>query len=66
MAPPSAIDIVGVSDTTAITIPDALTVNGVSARRAKAGMLNGGVAASTNSDLFKARVGRFKRKMQQR
>jgi aromatic amino acid aminotransferase I len=53
MAPPAAIDVVSVSDTQGIVIPDALTVNGVSSRRAKAGKLNGGTAAFTSSDYFK-------------
>ena len=56
MAPPSAIDIEAVTDTQAIVIPDPLTVNGVSARRAKAGKLIAGVAAYTSSDHFKALV----------
>ncbi|KAI9698444.1 MAG: Aromatic/aminoadipate aminotransferase 1 [Candelina mexicana] len=62
MAPPSAIEVEAISDTTAIVFPDPLTVNGVSSRRAKAGMLNGGVAASTNSDLFKSPSNRTKPK----
>ena len=53
MAPPAAIDIEGVTDTEAIVIPDPLTVNGVSARRAKAGKLIAGTAAYTSSDFFK-------------
>ncbi|KAI9720010.1 MAG: hypothetical protein M1812_003136 [Candelaria pacifica] len=62
MVPPSAIDVEAISDTTSIVFPDPLTVNGVSSRRAKAGMLNGGVAASTNSDLFKSPTNRTKPK----
>jgi aromatic amino acid aminotransferase I len=53
MAPPAAIEVLATSDTQGIVIPDALTVNGVSARRAKAGKLNGGTAAFTSSDFFK-------------
>jgi hypothetical protein len=48
MAPPSAIsiDIESVTDTQAVVLPDPLTVNGVTARRAKA-----------TSDFFKGAVG---------
>ncbi|KAH8591376.1 aromatic amino acid aminotransferase-like protein [Bisporella sp. PMI_857] len=55
MAPPSAIgiDVEGVRDTEGIVLPDPLTVNGVSARRAKAGKLIAGTAAYTSSDFFK-------------
>ncbi|KAM0129988.1 hypothetical protein ACHAO1_008140 [Botrytis cinerea] len=53
MAPPTAIDIEGVVDTESIVLPDPLTVNGVSARRAKAGKFVAGVAAFTTSDHFK-------------
>ena len=56
MAPPTAIDIEGVTDTQAIMLPDPLTVNGVSARRAKAGQLVAGTAAFTSSDHFKSPV----------
>ncbi|KAI5798971.1 pyridoxal phosphate-dependent transferase [Geopyxis carbonaria] len=57
MAPPSTIEDIGLhatSDTSAITIPDPLTCEGVPGRRSKAGKLNGGVAAATNSELFKS------------
>jgi hypothetical protein len=56
MAPPTAIDVEAVTDTEAIVMPDPLTVNGVSARRAKAGKLIAGVAAATSSDQFKTPV----------
>jgi len=56
MAPPTAIDIEGVTDTQAIVLPDPLTVNGVSARRAKAGKFSYGTAAFTSSDFFKSPV----------
>ena len=57
MAPPSAIDIEGVTDTQAVVVlPDPLTVNGVPARRAKAGNLVAGTAAYTSSDFFKGSV----------
>jgi aromatic amino acid aminotransferase I / 2-aminoadipate transaminase len=51
-----AIDLEGVSDTQAIVIPDPLTVNGLSAHRAKAPKLVAGVAAWTSSDMFKTLV----------
>ena len=53
---PTAIDVEAVTDTQAITLPDPLTVNGISAWRAKAGNLNGGTAAFTSSDFFKSPV----------
>ena len=58
MAPPSAISISieGVTDTQAVVLPDLLTVNGVTARRAKAGKLVAGTAAYTTSDFFKGPV----------
>ena len=55
MAPPSAISISieGVTDTQAVVLPGPLTVNTVTARRAKAGKLVAGTAAYTTSDFFK-------------
>jgi aromatic amino acid aminotransferase I len=58
MSPPSIQD-VGVhatSDTTAVTIPDPLTCDDVTARRSKSGPFKGGVAASTSSEFFKSKV----------
>ena len=59
MAPPSAISISieGVTDTQAVVLPGPLTVNTVTARRAKAGKLVAGTAAYTTSDFFKGAVG---------
>jgi aromatic amino acid aminotransferase I len=58
MAPPSAtaVEVEGVRDTEGIPLPDPLTVNGVSARREKAGKLIAGTAAYTSSDFFKTHV----------
>ena len=56
MAPPSAIAIEAVGDTEAVVLPDPLTINGVSARRLKAGKLVAGTAAYTSSDFFKTPV----------
>ena len=56
MSPPSAIDIEAVEDTEAIVLTDPLTVNGVPARRAKAGKLVAGTAAYTTSNFFKSLV----------
>jgi hypothetical protein len=56
MGHPATIDVEGVSDTQAIVIFDPLTVNGVSAHRAKAPKLVAGVAAWTSSDMFKTLV----------
>lgn len=41
------------TDTTAVTLPDPLTINGVEARRTKAGRLVAGVAAPADFELFK-------------
>ncbi|KAI9758788.1 MAG: oligosaccharyltransferase complex subunit epsilon [Chaenotheca gracillima] len=54
MSPPTAIEVEGASDTTGIAMPNPLTANGVSSRRAKVGKLTAGVAAWTNSDNFKS------------
>lgn len=56
MAPPSAIDIRGLTDTEAFIYPNPMTVNEVAERRAKAGKLIAGVAAGTSSDNFKCKV----------
>jgi aromatic amino acid aminotransferase I / 2-aminoadipate transaminase len=56
MGHPAKIDVEGVSDTQAIVIPDPLTVNGLSAHRARAPKLVAGVAAWTSSDMFKTLV----------
>ncbi|KAI9784164.1 MAG: Aromatic/aminoadipate aminotransferase 1 [Geoglossum umbratile] len=53
MAPPMAVAIHPVSETTTIAPLDPLTVGGVAKRRNAAGRLNCGVAAMTCSDLFK-------------
>lgn len=55
MAPPSAIDIDvrAVDDTTGVTVPDPLTLEGVATRRAATGKLVAGVAAVANVDQFK-------------
>jgi len=57
MAPPSAIEVAveGTRDADAVVLPDPpLTVQGVSARRAKAGKLIAGTAAYSDSDFFKS------------
>jgi len=56
MGHPATVDMEGVSDTKAIVIPNPLTVNGLSAHRAKAPKLVAGVAAWTSSDMFKTLV----------
>jgi aromatic amino acid aminotransferase I len=56
MSPPSAVEVEGVRDTEGIALPDPLTVNGVAARRNKAGKLVAGTAAFTSSDFFKGQV----------
>ncbi|KAA8905463.1 pyridoxal phosphate-dependent transferase [Sphaerosporella brunnea] len=57
MTPPATVEDVavhGLTDTIGVTIPNPLTCEDVPNRRAKAGKLNGGVAAATNSEFFKA------------
>jgi hypothetical protein len=58
MSPPAPLDVdlVGVTDTSAVTIPDPLTVNGVSGWREKTAKMPTGVAASSSSDMFKSPV----------
>jgi aromatic amino acid aminotransferase I len=46
----------GVTDTTAIPVPDPLTVNGVPAWREKMVQMPTGVAAASSSDMFKSPV----------
>ncbi|KAG9832491.1 aromatic amino acid aminotransferase 1, partial [Aureobasidium melanogenum] len=55
MSPPSAIDVdvQAIDDTTAITIPNPLTLDSVSSRRAATGKLIAGVAAVANVEQFK-------------
>ncbi|GAB7364446.1 hypothetical protein MBLNU230_g4987t1 [Neophaeotheca triangularis] len=56
MAPPSAIEVVPETDTTAFTMPDPLTVSSVSKRRAATGKLIAGVAAVADVDAYKGRT----------
>ncbi|THZ33193.1 putative aromatic aminotransferase Aro8 [Aureobasidium pullulans] len=55
MSPPSAIDVdvQAIDDTTAVTIPNPLTLESVATRRAATGKLIAGVAAVANVDSFK-------------
>ena len=57
MSPPSAVDVLAVTDTQALTFSDHFSVNGVAARRAKAAAISDGVAAHATSDMFKSPVG---------
>ncbi|KAI9695638.1 MAG: Aromatic/aminoadipate aminotransferase 1 [Bogoriella megaspora] len=54
MAPPVAVEIKADSDTSAIVIPDPLTIGNVAKSRTAAGKLIAGVAAPTHSSRFKA------------
>ncbi|KAJ5662184.1 Aromatic amino acid aminotransferase [Penicillium maclennaniae] len=56
MSPPAPleVDMVGVTDTSAVPVPDPLTVNGVPAWREKMGQMPTGVAAACSSDMFKS------------
>ncbi|KAI9891023.1 MAG: Aromatic/aminoadipate aminotransferase 1 [Vezdaea aestivalis] len=55
MAPPhSEVDLVPVSDVNAIIVPDPLTVNGITSRRAKGLKLPGTIAALSSSDSYKS------------
>ena len=56
MAPPTAIDTNGYEDTTSKIMADPLTIAGVSARRAKAPKILGGVATYAGSEMFKGPV----------
>jgi aromatic amino acid aminotransferase I len=60
MAPPGAIEVEAVSDTTGVTLPDPLTApipknNDVAGRRRKADKSQWGVAAPANSATFRQR-----------
>ena len=57
MAPPTAIDTNGYEDTTTSkVVPAPLTIAGVSARRAKAPKISGGIASYAGSEMFKGPV----------
>jgi aromatic amino acid aminotransferase I len=56
MAPPSAVDVVGLSDTSSVVVIDPLTANGIAAQRAKGAKIPTTVAAVSNSDAFKSPV----------
>ncbi|KAJ5399605.1 hypothetical protein N7465_010094 [Penicillium sp. CMV-2018d] len=58
MSPPAALDVnlVGVTDTSAVPIPEPLAVNGVSAWREKTAKVPTGIAAASNSDMFKSPI----------
>ncbi|KAJ5513611.1 Pyridoxal phosphate-dependent transferase major region subdomain 2 [Penicillium fimorum] len=58
MSPPAPlhVNLVGVTDTSAVPIPDPLTVNGVPAWREKTAKIPTGVAAASNSDMFKSPI----------
>jgi len=66
MAPPSAIDVEAVTDTTGVTFPDPfklpLKVNEIYGRRKKSGKAQWGTAAPSNSDQFKWDAGQKKNK----
>ena len=54
MAPPTAVDTNGfVEDTSSAITLELLTIDTVSARRAKAPKISGGIATYAGSDLFK-------------
>lgn len=55
MAPPSA-TVEAVDDTTSVTMPDPLTLEGVEARRAKFPKLKAGTAAPSDVEIFKGQV----------
>ena len=58
MSPPSAVDIEmkGVTDTSAVSIPDPLTFKGVPGWREKMAKMPTGVAPACSSDMFKSPV----------
>ena len=53
--PPPPAELLAVSDTEGIVIPELLTVNSVAGRRTNAGKLVAGTAASSDVELFKGR-----------
>ena len=53
MALPSAVDVVALSDTSSMVMVDPLTVQGITAQRAKGAKIPTVVAAVSNSDAFK-------------
>ncbi len=53
---PHSLDVESLTDTQSLVLPDPLTINDVSAKRAKESKLVAGVAAWTSSDLFKIKV----------
>ncbi len=57
MVPPTALDVQSTTDTQIATFSDKLSVNGVAARRSKAPVISGGIAAHASSDMFKSPVG---------
>ncbi|KAJ5643293.1 Aromatic amino acid aminotransferase [Penicillium longicatenatum] len=56
MSPPSAVDVEmkGITDTSAVSIPDPLTLNGVPGWREKMAKMPTGVAPACSSDMFKS------------
>lgn len=56
MAPPTAIHTNGYEDPTPKIVPEPLTVAGVSARRAKAPKISGGIATYAGSEMFNGPV----------
>lgn len=53
MAPPTAIDMIPISDPPNLSFSGRPSVNDILARRSKAPVMSGGVAANTSSDMFK-------------
>ncbi|KAJ5129821.1 uncharacterized protein N7515_005860 [Penicillium bovifimosum] len=53
---PVDVDLVGVTDTSSVPVPDPLTVNGVPAWRKKLAHMPTGVAAASSSDMFKTPI----------
>lgn len=58
MSPPASLDVDlrGDTDTSSVSVPDPLTVQGVPAWREKASRVPTGVAAAASSDMFKSPV----------
>jgi aromatic amino acid aminotransferase I len=50
------VDLVAVTGTTTVPVPDPLTINGIPAWRAKTAKMPTGVAAACSSDMFKSPV----------
>lgn len=67
MAPPGInIELTAETDTSAITIPSAITISGINKRRTAAGKLHAGVAAWADIEAFKGHSHHHHKKLAKR